>query len=186
MSEITKLYDPDLKLPEFKEIKPVELNENAVKLIGYDWMLITAGKEYDHNTMTASWGGIGMLWNKPVVYIFIRPQRCTYDFVERENFFTCSFFDEKYRDKLSFCGTYSGRDCVKYEEVNFSPVSTFHNSVAFREARIIIECRKIYFQDLDPSNFLLSSINKHYPENDFHRMYIGEITSVLIKKEDKE
>lgn len=184
MPEIDKLYDPDFKATEFTEVKAIDLLENSIKLIGYDWMLVTAGRGDDHNTMTASWGGMGMLWNKPIMYVFIRPQRYTYQFFEREEYFTCCFFDEKYREKLSFCGTYSGRDCVKYKEVDLSPVSTLNDSVAYREARIIIECKKIYYQDLDSSNFLLSSINKHYPENDFHRMYIGEITSVLIRKEN--
>lgn len=170
---------------DFTEIKPVELKENAIKLIGYDWMLLTAGNITNYNTMTASWGGMGMLWNKPVMYIFVRPQRFTFEFIEREEYFTCSFFDEKHRSKLSFCGTYSGRDCNKAEEVNISPIETT-NSISFKEAKIIVECRKIYSQDIDPTHFIEQGIGDHYPDNDYHRMYIGEITSVLIKNENEE
>lgn len=168
----------------FREIKSTALAENAVQLIGNDWMLITAGAKEHFNTMTASWGGMGMLWNKPVMFIFIRPQRYTYEFVEREETFTCSFFDEKHRSKLSFCGTYSGRDCNKIEEVSLTPFFK-EKSIGFTEARIIIECRKIYFQDINPENFILPTIQKHYPDNDYHRMFIGEIISVRIKNEDQ-
>lgn len=170
--------------PEFKKIKPRALQENAIQLIGYDWMLITAGKIDDYNTMTASWGGLGMLWNKPVVYIFVRPQRYTYDFVEREDFFTCTFFDEKHRDKLTFCGTYSGRDYDKAKEVKLTAAET-PDSVYFEESRVVIECKKLYHQDIDPKNFKDPSINNHYPNNDYHRMYIGEITNFWVKTENK-
>lgn len=178
-------YTDEVMNSKFKEIKSTALSENAVQLIGNDWMLITAGSKEHFNTMTASWGGMGMLWNKPVMFIFIRPQRYTYEFVEREDSFTCSFFEEKYRSKLSFCGTYSGRDCNKIEEVGLTPFF-LEQSISFNEARIIIECRKIYFQDINPENFILPTIQKHYPDNDFHRMYIGEITSVRVKNEDQE
>lgn len=171
--------------PEFNEIKPSTLTENAIQLIGNDWMLITAGKADKYNTMTASWGSMGMLWNKPVMFIFIRPQRYTYEFVESEDKFTCSFFDEKYRSKLSFCGTYSGRDCNKVEEVYLTPMF-ISDCISFMEARIIIECRKIYFQDINPENFILPAIQKNYPDNDYHRMYIGEIISVKVKKDTQE
>lgn len=171
--------------PRFTDIKPSDLAENAVQLIGNEWMLITAGNKEHYNTMTASWGGMGMLWNKPVIFIFIRPQRYTYEFVEREDTFTCSFFEEKDRSKLSFCGTFSGRDCNKVEEVKFTPLF-LADSIGFCEARIIIECRKLYYQDINPDNFILPNIQKHYPDKDYHRMYIGEILSVKVKKGDQE
>ena len=181
---VENIYN-ELSSPDFEEIKPAALAENAIKLIGYDWMLITAGEEQRYNTMTASWGSMGMLWNKPVMFIFIRPQRYTYEFVELEEKFTCSFFDEKYRSKLNFCGTYSGRDCNKVEEVNLTPMFS-GDYISFEEARIIMECRKIYYQDINPDCFVLPGIQKHYPDNDYHRMYIGEIISLKVKKEPQE
>jgi flavin reductase (DIM6/NTAB) family NADH-FMN oxidoreductase RutF len=174
----------ELKDIDFIEIKPSELNENAIKLIGSDWMLITAGDMKHYNTMTANWGSMGYLWHKPVIFIFIRPQRYTYEFVEQNDYFTCSFFEEKYRDILSFCGTYSGRDCDKSDETGITPIRT-NNSIGFKQASIIIECRKIYIQDLQPSGFIDPIIKSHYPDNDYHRMYIGEITSVKVKSESK-
>jgi flavin reductase (DIM6/NTAB) family NADH-FMN oxidoreductase RutF len=167
---------------EFKLIKPTQIKENIIKLIGNDWMLITAGTPENYNTMTASWGCMGELWNKHVVFIFIRPQRFTYEFVEREDFFTCSFFDESYRGMLNFCGAKSGRDYNKAKEANITPV-VLKESVSFNEARIVIECRKIYYQDIDPHNFISDTIEKHYPRKDYHRMFVGEITSVWIKND---
>lgn len=166
--------------PLFKEIPFKDHKESAIKLIGDDWMLITAGNTDKYNTMTASWGGMGVLWNKPVMYIFIRPQRYTFEFVEQEDYFTCCFFGDEHREKLNFCGKYSGRDYDKAKEVNLTVEST-PNSVYFKEARLIAECKKLYYQDINPDNFIESTINKHYPGQDFHRMYIGEITGMWIK-----
>jgi flavin reductase (DIM6/NTAB) family NADH-FMN oxidoreductase RutF len=165
---------------DFKVIKPHLISENPIQLIGHEWMLITAGNKDDYNTMTASWGSMGMFWNKPVIFIFIRPQRYTFEFVEREEYFTCCFFDEEHHDKLNFCGNYSGRDYDKAKEANLTPVNVF-KSVAFKEAKLIVECRKIYSQDIDPNNIADKIFLKHYPDKDYHRMYIGEITSAWVK-----
>ena len=104
-----------------REIKATEIKENAIKLIGKDWALITAGDESGYNTMTASWGGLGQLWNKDVCFIFIRPQRYTYEFIEKNELFTMSFYPEEYRKALSFCGTKSGRDYDKAKETGLTP-----------------------------------------------------------------
>ncbi|MCB9015445.1 MAG: flavin reductase family protein [Lentimicrobiaceae bacterium] len=166
---------------EMISINPLELNENAINLIGKEWMLISAGTPDKLNTMTASWGGLGMLWNRPVVFIFIRPQRYTYEFVEQNDYFTCCFFDKKYNDALHYCGSHSGRDVNKIEETGLRPVKSPSGSIFFEEARISLECRKIAFQDINPDGFLQESIAKNYPGHDYHRMYIGEITFCGIK-----
>ena len=122
-----------------KHIKPEEITDNVIKLIGKDWMLVTAGRPGDYNTMTASWGGAGFLWNKPVVFVFVRHERHTYGFMEREDVFTLSFFDEKYRKALSLCGTKSGRDTDKAAETGLTPVETSNGSIAFSPARLVLE-----------------------------------------------
>ena len=66
-----------------KEIKATELTDNLFQTIGKEWMLVTAGTPEKFNTMTASWGGTGWLWNKPVAFVFIRPERYTYEFIEK-------------------------------------------------------------------------------------------------------
>lgn len=168
-------------MKEFISIKPEHLNENTFSLLGADWMLITSGKTESFNTMTASWGGMGVLWNKNVCFIFVRPQRHTFSFLENNETFTLCFFHEKYREVLKFCGSKSGRDVNKAEETGITPCVTDTGAVYFRESRLVIECKKIYWQDIDPKNFLESSIARNYPDKDYHRLYIGEILDMMIK-----
>ncbi|MCK4301464.1 MAG: flavin reductase family protein [candidate division Zixibacteria bacterium] len=144
-------------------------------------MLITAGTPQAFNTMTASWGGFGVLWNKHICWCVIRPQRFTYQFMEKAARFTLSFFEEEYRDALKLCGTKSGRDGDKVAQAGLTPRETESGSVFFDQARLVIECRKIYFQDLDPDNFLDPRIHDEYPDRDYHRMYLGEIERCLAR-----
>lgn len=166
---------------EFKEIEPGLITDNAFKVIGADWMLITAGTPQDFNTMTANWGGLGYLWNKNVCFCFIRPQRHTYSFVEKADTFTLSFFDEKHRDILNFCGSRSGRDVNKVKETGLVPVHSSSGGIYFEQARLILECRKIYFQDIVGKNFLDQKIQTFYPTKDYHRMYIGEVVRCFVR-----
>lgn len=161
-----------------KSFTPVELDalpDNPFHMIGEEWMLITAGSLDRYNTMTASWGGFGVLWNKPVAMVFIRPVRFTYDFMERHQEFTLSFFETRYRSALEFCGSHSGRDVNKALETELTPIATDNGSVAFSQARLIFECRRLYSDDLRPSRFFDPEIEKNYPKKDYHRMYIGQI-----------
>ena len=166
----------------FKEIQPENIGDNAFKLIGKDWMLITAGNPKSFNTMTAAWGGFGFLWNKNVCFIFIRPNRYTYKFVEENGIFTLSFFEEKYRGILEFCGQSSGRDTDKIKKTGLTVFQSASDGISFKEAKTVIECRKIYFQDINPKNFADASIQNNYPEKDYHRMYTGEILHVFSKE----
>jgi len=167
----------------FEPLHPANLSENAIKMIGGDWMLITAGSRESFNTMTASWGGFGVLWNKPVAFIFVRPVRYTYLFTEEMETFTLSFFSDKYRKALNYCGSHSGRDVDKIAETGLTPLSMPEGSLAFAEAKIIMECKKLYFQDLQPLNFLDRDIDRHYPGQDYHRMYVGEIIHCFRRQE---
>ncbi|HDP76027.1 MAG TPA: flavin reductase family protein [Bacteroidales bacterium] len=162
----------------FKFISPFELNENTFDLLDNQWMLILAGSKEKHNSMTASWGGFGILWNKPVAFIFIRPQRFTLQFVEHYEYFTLNFFDEKWRSALELCGSKSGCDIDKTKAAGLS-ISNLQSAITFNEARLVIECRKLYIDDIKPENFLDKGIiEKHYPKSNFHRLFIAEITSV--------
>jgi flavin reductase (DIM6/NTAB) family NADH-FMN oxidoreductase RutF len=166
----------------FKTIKPEDIKDNAFQLIGSDWMLITAGPPDAYNTMTASWGGLGVLWSKPIAVCFIRPQRYTRQFIDKAESFTLTFFDEKYRAALELCGTKSGRDIDKAAATGLTPIAgKLPGTTCFAEARLVIECRKIYFQDLDPQHFLDPTIEGNYSNQDYHRMYIGEVVHCLAK-----
>ena len=164
-----------------KEINIKELKESAVSLFDDRWALITAGNENSYNTMTASWGALGELWNKDVCFCFIRPQRYTYEFTEKEEYFTVSFFGEEYKKALTFCGRYSGRDCDKAKETGLTPMSV-DGSMSFEESETVIVCKKIAQQDIDPEGFIDKDIDsKNYPTKDYHTMYIGEIIACYTK-----
>jgi len=166
----------------FKTIKVTEITDNVFKLIDKDWMLVTAGTLEDYNTMTASWGHMGIIWNLPVAIAWIRPQRYTYEFANRYEEYTLSFFTDRYRNALQFCGTRSGRDYDKAAETGLTPLETDRGNVIFEEARLVMECRKVYEDDLKKKNFLLPEVaKKHYPKNDFHKFYMGEIVNVMTR-----
>ncbi len=166
-----------------KKIDIKSLKENAVSLFDDSWCLITAGNKESYNTMTASWGAMGELWNKDVCFVFIRPQRYTYEFTEREDYFTLSFFSSEYKKALGFCGKYSGRDYDKAKETGLTPAE-IENSMTFKESRLIIVCKKSAVQDIDPKGFIDSTIDSTcYPGKDYHRMYIGEIVACYINEE---
>jgi flavin reductase (DIM6/NTAB) family NADH-FMN oxidoreductase RutF len=163
--------------------------------IGDEWMLITAGNitgddtmgddtTGNWNTMTASWGGLGKLWGRDAAFIFIRPSRYTRLFADAASLFTMSFFDVKYRKALALCGEKSGRDFDKAAEAGLTPI-VFGNgkaagAIGFREASEIIVCRKIYTHDFDPAQILDPAVKTAcYPQDDYHRMYIGEVVALL-------
>ena len=142
------------------------------------WFLLTAGKfdTGEFNTMTVSWGSLGTLWNKPIAQVFVRPTRHTYEFMESADSFTLSAFPELHRDALRLLGTRSGRDGDKIAEAGLTPSPCSQvSSPGFAEAELILECRKIYWQDLDPRQFLDTTIEGEYPLKDYHRIYLGEI-----------
>lgn len=163
-------------LTNWIDLDPYDINENTFNLLDKKWMLITAGTPEHFNTMTASWGEFGVLWNKSIVTTVIRPQRYTYKFVEDNPSFNISFFDKKYKPALNFCGSKSGRDYDKVKETGLTPVITPKGNITFQEAYLTIDCTKLYADDLKPERFIDNAlIEKNYPAKDFHRFYIGEI-----------
>ncbi|MGF7109938.1 hypothetical protein [Treponema pedis] len=151
--------------------------------------LVTAGSGTERekwNTMTAGWGGIGYLWNKITACVVIRPTRYTYEFAEREDYITLSFFDskdKKMREALSICGTKSGRDIDKAEVTGLKPVLLEEGAVGFEQAKINIVCRKLYRSRFDPDLFSDPQIIINaYPKRDFHYVYICEILSIYTKE----
>jgi len=166
---------------EFKKILPSEL-DGVFETVGKGWFLLGAGSAADHNMMTCSWGGLGVLWNKDVSFIFVRPTRHTFGYVENELKYSICLFDEEYRDALNFCGTHSGRDCDKAQEAGLTPID-IDGTVAFAEAKTVLICEKVYFDDIKPEQFLEYNLRKHYPKSDYHRMYVGEIKSVYTKED---
>lgn len=166
-------------MPNFTAIEPTAIRDNPFTLIGTDWMLITAGTMSKFNTMTANWGGMGCLWDRNVCFCFVRPIRYTDHFMERSEVFTLSFFDESHRETLEYCGTYSGLDVDKVQKTGLKPQASAAGGVYFAQARLVIECRKVYAQQLDPDRFLAPYIAGFYPDKSYHRMYVGEVLGCL-------
>jgi flavin reductase (DIM6/NTAB) family NADH-FMN oxidoreductase RutF len=166
---------------QFKEVEPDLIKDNIFKLVGSDWMLVTAGTIENYNTMTASAGGFGMLWKKKICFCAIKPKHYTYHFMEKAEYFTLCFFEEKYRSVLEFCGSTSGKDVDKAAAVGITPIEGNWGTVYFAEARLVVECKKIYFQDVDPNHFMDPKIHDRYPDGNYHRIYIGEVTRCLLR-----
>lgn len=162
-----------------KEISPLQISENAIELFGKDWALVTAGTYDDFNTMTVSWGMVGSLWGEPMATVFVRPQRYTHQFFEREGKYTLAFFHPDMRRILGVMGTKSGRDIDKMHYPGLTAYELPSGQIGFREAKLIIECEVVYSDVFNEADFKDKALlNKIYPARDLHTRYIGRITHV--------
>lgn len=170
-------------MSNYKEIKPEELNKSAFQMIGNDWMLVTAEKDNKANTMTASWGGFGIMWNKNVTYIVLRPQRYTKELIDSSDTYSLCFFNNKYKKQLSYLGSISGRDEDKLSKTDLT-LSYCDKTPYFEEADTVIVCKKLFAQEFKPESFIDKNIiEKNYPNKDFHTLYIAEVEKILIKND---
>lgn len=157
------------------------LSFNPFKVIGKQWMLITAGDQEKCNTMTASWGSLGVLWNKNISTIYVRPQRYTVEFLDKCDYYSLCLFGDAQRPALNYCGSHSGRDVDKIKETGLT-VLYDEKAPYFAEATDVLICRKLYCQKIDPNCFIDQSIHEaNYPNPDYHKVYTGEIVKVLTK-----
>ena len=167
-------------MEKFEEISALEF-PNAAKLIGKVWMLITARDGDKVNAMTASWGGLGELWNAPVAFCFVRPERHTFGLCEKEDRISLAFFNEEYRPALTFCGRNSGRDMDKLKEAGLT-TSEIDGVPVINEAKTLLICKKLYADDIKESCFVDKSMLKYYEEGGYHRVYILAVEKALTKK----
>ncbi len=168
-------------MSEFREVKPEKFNESPFQLIGEDLMLITAEKDGKVNTMTAAWGGFGVMWKKNVAYVVIRPQRYTKEFVDNSDTFSLTFFGGDKKEMLNYLGTTSGRDEDKITKADLTVI--YDDGVPyFEESTIAVFCKKLFAQDYKPESFIEKEIiDEWYPTSDFHTLYIAEITKILTR-----
>ena len=171
----------------FQEISPFELQMNPMEMVARQWMLVTAGDQNSgYNTMTASWGHFGSLWGHssglPTSVIFVRPQRYTKEFVDREPLYSLCFFPAEYKKALGYLGTHSGRDSDKVSEAGLTPVFG-EGYTYFEEAKLVFVCRKLYQAPVLEEGFHDKALMEDcYPKKDFHDLYVGEIIKVLVKE----
>ncbi len=171
--------------------QPMDLsyfNDNPFRLIGKDWMLITAEKDNDVNTMTASWGGMGVMWGKDIVLIAVRESRYTKEFIDGSSTFSLSFFnpdDIKIKEALAFLGTVSGRNENKIKKANMK--INYHideqniETPFIDEASMVLICRKMFAQKITKDSFIVPEIDKWYKDEDYHTLYIAEIQTMLAR-----
>jgi flavin reductase (DIM6/NTAB) family NADH-FMN oxidoreductase RutF len=167
----------------WKEINIRDFAGSPAARIGDEWMLISAGDvsadRGSWNAMTASWGGLGVLWSLDVAFCFIRPGRHTFSFANAQPLFSLSFFKADKHKALEICGSESGRDIDKAAKAGLKPLVFADGSIGFEEATEVITCSKLYTHDFDPGHFIArDEIEKCYPDKDYHRMFIGKITTV--------
>lgn len=168
----------------YRKIAPTEISGNVFSMIGDEWMLVTASdSEGNFNTMTASWGGVGILWGEPVAFVFVRPQRYTHEFSEDGDRATLSFFRGGYKRELGYCGSKSGRDTDKIADTGLLPIETDEGSVGFEQARLILSCRKLYSDKLREAGFHDEAVRAaSYPMRDYHTVYVYRIEGIYVKE----
>lgn len=166
----------------FKETNLHENTTDPFDMISKEWMLVTAGDERKINTMTASWGGMGVIWGKDAATVYIRQNRYTKEFVDAQETFSMSFFGDAHRDALALCGKVSGRDCDKIAEAGLTPVM-LDGTPAFQEARLVLVCRKAYAAFMDPKDFVDPEVKERwYADQNWHTLYIGYIEKAYVQE----
>jgi flavin reductase (DIM6/NTAB) family NADH-FMN oxidoreductase RutF len=163
-----------------REVDATRLTVPIVDLWMNQWLLLTAGTLTDCNMMTVAWGSLGCMWGKPFAQVVVRPQRHTRRYMESGDSFTLCAFPEAYRKDLQTLGSLSGRDSAKLKQTGLTlKPSTRVAAPAYEQASLILECRKIYWQDMDPNGFADPAIAKNYASRDYHRIYFGEIVAAF-------
>lgn len=168
-----------------KTIAPNRITDNFIELIGHEWMLVTSGTPGHFNTMTASWGGVGYLWNRPVATIFVRPERYTFEFIEQTRRFSLSFLGEAHKAVHTVTGSKSGRDTDKIAETGLHPVFTETGGIFYEETRLGLECSVLYADGIEADRFLDPALARQWygpQQGGAHKMYIAGITQAWIKE----
>jgi flavin reductase (DIM6/NTAB) family NADH-FMN oxidoreductase RutF len=165
-------------------LRPIQVEQliiRAYNLWQKQWLLLTSGdfSTGQYNCMTVAWGCLGQMWGFPVAQVVVRKQRYTYEFMEKYPTFTLCVFPKTLKQSLNVLGTRSGRDEDKIARVGFTPIaSRVVAAPCFAQAELVIECQKLYWQEMAPENFMNQRIDRHYPQKDYHRFYYGNILAV--------
>lgn len=165
----------------FKKVSVYDLKTNPFQEIGKNWTLISAAHDGKVNTMTASWGSMGVLWGKEALTVYIRQSRYTKEFVDAQDYFTVSLFDGSTHKPLGLLGSKSGRDGDKIAEAGFH-VTEVEGQPAFEESHCVFVCKKMYQDDIRVADMPADVVKSFYPDNDFHTMYIGEIVACYVNE----
>ena len=166
---------------QINEIPVQAFSINTFSSWDNNWFVLSCGdlKKGQYNAMTVAWGGFGSMWSLPMALVVVRPSRYTFQFLNQFDTFTLCAFPESLKPALNLIGTKSGRDGDKIQESGLTPVAAkIVDAPVYEQAELIVECKKMYWDDFKPEHFLNSDIDKRYPNGDYHRMVIGEILSI--------
>ncbi len=166
-----------------KKVSWTDAGLNALEFFSKQMPLLAAGDRSSCNAMTISWGSLGTLWNRPVCTVYVRPQRYTFNLLEKQEGFSVCVMGEGYYQQLQYCGSKSGRDTDKLKDCGFTVTYGAMDTPVIQQAQLVLVCRKLYTQDLDPLQMLDQSIRDAvYPQGGFHRCYTGQVEEVYIKE----
>ena len=164
-----------------KIIKPNELNIDFFSSFKDNWALVVTQDTKEDNAMTIAWGGVGILWGREVVTVYIRNTRYTKHMLDDSQYFSVSFFDDKYKDKLAYCGKVSRRDEDKITNAKFT--RSYEDGVLYlKEAKITFILKKIYQVDMPLDGVDEKIVNRYYKPNEMHTQYVGEIVKVIVEE----
>lgn len=169
-----------------KQIQIQDLDLNILHQFDKRWFLLTCGdfETGKFNTMTISWGSLGTVWDKPFAQVFVRPTRYTFEFMNNYDSFNLCGFEKSHKSALDLIGSKSGREGNKIADAGLTPSKAATvKSPIFKEAELVLECRKMYWQDLDPTQFLFPELQRKYPKKDYHRVFYGEVLEVFGKED---
>lgn len=189
----TAIYDTDVKNKSFDDlfqnIDPTEIKDNVFKLVGQDYSVITAGTDSAYNSMTASYGGWGQLFEKPTTWCILNANRYTLEFIKQEKKYTMSYFPDQFKEQVIAFGSKSGRNSDKMKETQFTSVKTPNGNLSYKEAKLIIECKLVEITETNPNDFYTDEskgfIEKGIKDGngkEYHKLVFGEITNVWIRK----
>ena len=160
-------------------MKLTEADFNFAKMVSKSGLLTATKPDGSVNTMTVSWGGSGILWGREVCFVFVRPERYTFEFCQEGEDMSLSFFGEERKSTLAFCGTKSGRDVDKFDHCGLK--YTMENGVAvFDDAIATVVMKKLYASDLKEECFVSEIAKPFYQNGGYHKMYICEIKDIIL------
>lgn len=164
------------------DLKEITQYRDILSLFANGAIAVAKGSEGE-NSLTIGWGGLGILWRKPTLTIYINKKRYSKKIFDNASYFSVCFFNKKYNKELGqFYGTLSGKHIDKIHNGPFT-IDYYEDIPFYKESEIVIFCKKIGQSDFDINLINLENIVEWYKQDGVHTIYQGEVIKV-IKSED--
>ena len=172
----------------YKELDVFEYSNKVLQKMRPGVFLTTKHKN-TINTMIIGWGGVMVIWGRPMFLVLVRESRATFDLIEASNEFTVSIpLESKLKEAIKICGTKSLREMDKFDYCNLTPVTGRKiETPIIGEADLHYECKVIYKQPLNTVAIPPVIKDRYYGINNdsYHTVYYGEIVDQYIYKKDE-